>query len=64
LSHVRGRVLDSDDRGGGVALDEQCDQLAIAVGTVGEQQRVDQPAALVQQRTTCSSSIYTPLLTT
>ena len=45
-----GRVLDADDRGGRVVLDEPRNQLAIAVGTVGKQQRVDQPAARVEQR--------------
>jgi hypothetical protein len=45
-----GWVLDADDRGGRVVFDEPGDQLAIAVGTVGEQQRVDQAAASVEQR--------------
>ena len=45
-----GGVLDPDNRRRGVALDEPRDQLAIAVGAVGEQQRVDQPAARVEQR--------------
>jgi hypothetical protein len=45
-----GRVLDADNRCRGVTLDEPGDQLAVAVGTVGEQQRVDHPAARVEQR--------------
>jgi hypothetical protein len=47
---VAARALDPDHRPGGVVIDQPIDQLPIALGAVGDAQRRDLAAAVIDQR--------------